>query len=100
MLHFYDGQIKSPLLPVVVITVVGFGIALVVMSLFSMTVATILQCFLADEELHKSEGGAKFTPSLLQRFLASVDAREAGVQQPSVMGVDGPVGGQPISIVQ
>ena len=100
LLHFYDGQIKSPLLPVVVITVVGFGIALVVMSLFSMTVATILQCFLADEELHKSEGGAKFTPSLLQRFLASVDAREAGVQQPSVMGVDGPVGGQPISIVQ
>jgi len=100
LLHFYDGQIKSPLLPVIVMCIIAFGIALVVMSLFSMTVGTILQCFLADEELHKTEGGAKFTPSLLQRFLASADAREAGVQQPGVVGVAGPVGGQPISIVQ
>ena len=101
LLHFYDGQIKTPLLPVIVICLVGFGIGLVVLSLFSMSVAAILQCFIIDEELHKSEGGAKFTPALLQRFLASVDAREAGIQQQAVVaGPGGPVGGQPISIVQ
>jgi hypothetical protein len=100
LLQFYDGQIKSPLLPVIIISLTGFGIGLIVISLFSMSVTAILQCFLIDEEVHKLEGGAKFTPSLLQRFLSSVEARAVGVHSQQYGLPQGPVGGQPISIVQ
>jgi hypothetical protein len=98
--YFYDGKIRSPLLPVIVMCIVGFGIGLVVMSLLSTTVAAILQCFLADEELHKAEGGAKFTPALLQRFFISAEAKDAGIQQNHGGAPAEPIGGQPISIVQ
>lgn len=69
--QFYDGQISSPIIPTLACLIMGYFIGSVVISVFSLSVDSILQCYLADEELHKSEGGAKYTPSELQSFLSS-----------------------------
>ena len=68
--HFYDGQIASPVIPTVAFLIMGYLIGSVVISVFSLSVDSILQCFISDEELHKSEGGAKYTPLQLETFLA------------------------------
>lgn len=68
--HFYDGQIASPIIPTLVCLIMGYFIGSVVISVFSISVDSILQCFVSDEELHKSEGGAKYTPKELESFLS------------------------------
>ena len=98
---WFDGKIKSPIVPVAVMLVLGYSIGSIVISVFSIAVDAILQCFVSDEELHKAEGGAKFTPVLLQQFISSDDGKAAGVEQPHVVGVGNPsVGGQPVNVVQ
>ena len=100
LLHFYDGKITSPIVPVAIFCVIGFAIGLITISIFSISSASILICFLADDEMHREEGGAKFTPTLLQRFLVSPEAKEMEVMQnPVVTASAPPVGGQPITIV-
>lgn len=85
---WYDGQIKSPILPVFAMVIIGYSIGKIVISVFSISVDSILQCFCSDEELHHSEGGAKFTPQLLQTFLDSDDAKSCGVGGKGVVQVN------------
>lgn len=73
---WFDGQLTSPIAPIVVFIITGYCIGSVVISVFSIAVDSILQCFVSDEELHKSEGGAKFTPTILQQFLSSKQMRQ------------------------
>jgi len=89
----YDGQLKSPIAPVLIILLMGYFVGSIVISVFSVAVDSILQCFLADEELHKTEGGAKYTPSQLVTFLKS--------NRPKDMKQDGSVkpGGQSVQVV-
>jgi solute carrier family 44 (choline transporter-like protein), member 2/4/5 len=66
---WFDGQLTSPIGPLLVIFVVGYCIGSIVISVFSISVDAILQCFVCDEEMNKDDGGAKFTPALLQKFV-------------------------------
>jgi hypothetical protein len=93
----YDGELKSPIAPLLVIFVIGYCIGSIVISVFSIAVDAILHCFLADEEMHKTEGGAKYTPSKLAKFLKSGAAKDAKV----VNSADSVVkpGGQSVQVV-
>ena len=66
---WYDGQIKSPIAPLALIFIMGYCLGSIVISVFSISVDSIFQCFLADEEMNKTQGGAKHTPSQLDSFL-------------------------------
>lgn len=70
-----DASVKSTG-PMVVYGTIGWVVGRVTMSVFGLAVDTSLQCFLADEELHKSSGGAKYSPGLLKSFVkqAAIDA--------------------------
>ena len=85
---WFDGQLTSPIAPVIIFLIIGYCIGSVVISVFSIAVDSILQCFVSDEELHKTEGGAKFTPKLLQQFLSSKEIKEeANIQDQPVVAV-------------
>ena len=101
LLRFYDGEITSPILPVGIFCIIGFAIGLITISLYSITTSSIIVCFLADDEMHRTEGGAKFTPTLLQRFLSGPEAKELEIKQSPVISASPsePIGGQPITIV-
>ena len=64
----YDNQITSPILLICVFVFVGYLIGGLVMSLFSTSVATILQCYFIDAEVN---GNAKFAPNTLSAFIVS-----------------------------
>ena len=83
----FDGKLTSPIGPVIIFIIMGYCIGSVIISVFSISVDSILQCFVSDEEIHKTEGGAKFTPKLLQQFLSSKQAKqEANIQDQPVVG--------------
>ena len=67
--QWYAGQLTSPILLVIGFIIIGFFIGGLIMNIMSQATSTILQCFLIDEEVHKDEGGAKYTPSQLATFL-------------------------------
>lgn len=62
-----DGSLKSPIMPCVVFVVIGYILGAIVMQVFAMSVDTILQCFVAEEE--KTGGQGKNTPEILKGFL-------------------------------
>ncbi|KAF4722985.1 hypothetical protein FOZ63_024213 [Perkinsus olseni] len=65
----YDGDINSPVVPIVIYVVVGYVVGKLITNVFGLAVDSMLQCFVADEELNKSCGGAQSTPPLLKNFL-------------------------------
>jgi len=70
LLGMYGDKINSPIGPVIIYVIIGYVIAQLFMNVFSLAVDATLQCFVADEELNKSSGGAKSTPSQLQSFVS------------------------------
>ncbi|KAF4670059.1 hypothetical protein FOZ61_001888, partial [Perkinsus olseni] len=68
-LEMYDGEINSPVVPIVIYVVVGYVVGKLITNVFGLAVDSMLQCFVADEELNKSCGGAQSTPPLLKNFL-------------------------------
>ncbi|KAF4670391.1 hypothetical protein FOL47_002068 [Perkinsus chesapeaki] len=69
-LEMYDGEINSPIVPIAIYVVVGYVVGKLITNVFGLAVDSMLQCFVADEELNKSSGGAQCTPPLLRDFLA------------------------------
>lgn len=51
----YQDELHSPVLPTVVFLFLAYVIAALFMSVYSMACDTILHCFLADEEMCKSQ---------------------------------------------
>eukprot|EP01015_Nassula_variabilis_P032901 TRINITY_DN779_c0_g1_i6.p1 TRINITY_DN779_c0_g1~~TRINITY_DN779_c0_g1_i6.p1 ORF type:complete len:357 (-),score=60.90 TRINITY_DN779_c0_g1_i6:124-1155(-) len=60
-------QISSPILPTIAFIIVGYVIADLFMTVYSMSVDTVLQCFLVDEEAH--DGRATNAPGDLKNIL-------------------------------
>jgi solute carrier family 44 (choline transporter-like protein), member 2/4/5 len=69
LVTWYDGDIHSPVMPVICFIIIGYVIGGFVMGVYTLAVDASLQCFLFDEELHSEFGGAKYTPSQLQEFV-------------------------------
>jgi len=67
----YKYEISSPIIPVLFMFIIGWLVAKLFMGVFSLAVDATLQCFVADEELHKAGGGggAQFTPEELKPFI-------------------------------
>ncbi|EER11601.1 ctl transporter, putative [Perkinsus marinus ATCC 50983] len=68
-LEMYDGEINSPVVPIIIYVVVGYVVGKLITNVFGLAVDSMLQCFVADEELNKASGGAQCTPPLLKKFL-------------------------------
>lgn len=64
-------EISNPYFPTFFCFVIGFLVSKLFMGVFALAVDATLQCFVADEELHKSGGGggAQFTPEELKPFV-------------------------------
>ena len=72
-----DDEISSPWLLVAMFVIMGYVTAKLFMNVFGLAVDTILQCFVADEELHSggTGGGAQYTPEELKVFLKDKDKK-------------------------
>ena len=70
-------QVSSPLVPAIVMFIIGYMIGSIFMSIFSIGSNTILQCFIMDLEIAevKHDGGADHQPQSLQGFVNEVEAR-------------------------
>lgn len=64
-----EDAISNPWLNVFLYAVMGYIAAKLFMMVFGLAVDATLQCFIADEELAKNEGGAQHTPDELKPFL-------------------------------
>ena len=73
-----DPEISSPWVCVAIFVVMGYVVSKLFMNVFGLSVDTILQCFVADEELHSSGGGggAQYTPEELKVFLKDKDKKK------------------------
>jgi hypothetical protein len=91
---WYDGEIKSPIAPLALIFIMGYCLGSIVISVFSISVDSIFQCFLADEEMNKNQGGAKHTPSQLDSFLKHNDIKVVPAESGSAK-----TGGQNVQVV-
>jgi Plasma-membrane choline transporter len=63
---FGDNKVSSPILPIMAFIVIGYLIGNVIMSVYSVSVSTILQCYFVDAEVNS---GAKYAPSTLRTVL-------------------------------
>jgi hypothetical protein len=67
---YEDGELYSVWLLTFFYFVIGFVIAKLFMMVFGLAADSVLQCFIADEEINsKTEGGAKNTPEELKAFM-------------------------------
>merc|ERR1711908_257775 len=62
-------DLNSPIGPVVMIMILSWFTASMFMNIFGMAISTILQCFIADEEMFDS--GTRFATSELASFIDS-----------------------------
>ena len=66
----YEDELHSPIFPCIVFFLIGYVIASLFMAVYSMAIDTILQCFLADEELNeKYSRPPEHSPPQLRSFL-------------------------------
>lgn len=63
----HPDDISSPVLPTILYVIVGYISAKLIMNVFGLAVDTVLQCFVANEELG---GSSDFTPTQLSTFMA------------------------------
>ncbi len=70
-------RITSPIIPAIACALIGYVIASIFMSIFSIASNTILQCFILDTEIAqiKSDGGANHQPQCLQGFVDAIEDR-------------------------
>jgi hypothetical protein len=67
-----EEALDSPILPLLIIFMIGYVVGAVFISVFSVTSNTILQCFLVDTDISDQEGkgaGAKHRPPALEAFI-------------------------------
>jgi len=62
-------DLTSIVAPCLIFVMIGYCVGTMVMSVFAMSVDTVLQCFVADEELAKGSDRKHITPSGLAAFL-------------------------------
>jgi hypothetical protein len=62
-------DLTSIVAPCLIFVMVGYCVGTMVMSVFAMSVDTVLQCFVADEELAKGSDRSHVTPKGLAPFL-------------------------------
>eukprot|EP00920_Eleutheroschizon_duboscqi_P017713 GHVT01042350.1.p1 GENE.GHVT01042350.1~~GHVT01042350.1.p1 ORF type:complete len:703 (-),score=33.09 GHVT01042350.1:972-3080(-) len=66
----YKNEISGLVIPTALFAAIGIVIAALYMEVLAMSIDGTLQCYLADEEIHKSVGShAQFTPGPLQTFM-------------------------------
>lgn len=69
-------NLHSPMIPTVCCFVLSMFIAIIFMSVYDMSIDTILQCFFLDEELAKSNANyVGHQPSYIKELMGEVDAR-------------------------
>ena len=67
---YWADKIHSPIFPTVVYVLIAYTISGLFMSVYGMACDTILQCFLADEELSaKNRGAPSHSPEILSEFM-------------------------------
>lgn len=77
----WKNDIHSPIFPTVVFILIAYAISGLFMSVYGMACDTILQCFLADEELSsKNRGGPSHSPELLSDFMGKERQKDQGAR--------------------
>ena len=77
----YKDEIHSPIFPMVVYILIAYTISGFFMSVYGMACDTILQCFLADEELcAKNRGAPSHSPELLVDFMGRERDKDQGAR--------------------
>jgi hypothetical protein len=71
----HPDDISSTVLPVILYVIVGYVTAKLLMNVFGLAVDTILQCFVANEEMG---GSGEYTHPSLRNFMASHNEDEGG----------------------
>ena len=72
-LFLSETPVSSPIVPALIMLLIAFIVAGIFVSIFDTGANTILQCYLIDMDVSKSQGlgaGKKHIPAGLQRFLA------------------------------
>mmetsp|Transcript_30222 Transcript_30222/g.87842 ORF Transcript_30222/g.87842 Transcript_30222/m.87842 type:complete len:750 (-) Transcript_30222:1176-3425(-) len=82
----YDARLSSPIGPTVLGCFAGFVVGGEVLDVFAISVDTILQCFVADEEMTGKGQGGVFTPAPLREFFQQ---ETEGVCCPCACGAKG-----------
>eukprot|EP00825_Cyclidium_porcatum_P018701 TRINITY_DN2128_c0_g1_i2.p1 TRINITY_DN2128_c0_g1~~TRINITY_DN2128_c0_g1_i2.p1 ORF type:complete len:412 (-),score=21.78 TRINITY_DN2128_c0_g1_i2:104-1339(-) len=74
---YYKDHLFSPLLPSIACFIVSYLVGCLFMSVYGMSIDTILQCSCADEELMKKEQkGPQHTPGPLQEYFDNIAKRQ------------------------
>ena len=64
-IHFrYRDDISSPVLPMIVIFIVGYAVGALFMAVFEVAMDTVFLCFLIDEKLHANSGSMNASKGL------------------------------------
>lgn len=61
---FLGDELHSPVGPALFVVVLSFFVGDMFMNIFSMVISTILQCFIADEEMFEGSGGSYSSDTL------------------------------------
>jgi len=75
----HKDEVSSPVLPVLLMIMMGWCSAKLVMNVFGLAVDTVLQCFVADEEMNKDRTEkSECTPEQLGKFMDDPGNKSAG----------------------
>ena len=68
-IEYFEGKLSSPVAPVVVFALIGYGISSIFMSVFEMTADCLIIFYLEDEKRHGSRN-LMHSPEVLHEFMS------------------------------
>merc|ERR1712154_745566 len=60
----YKSELSSPILPLVVVFIIAYGVAQMFLTVYDTAIDTIFLCFLLDEKHNKANGQMRADPDL------------------------------------
>jgi len=76
LMAMHENDISSPIFPVFIFVCMGYVMASLTLNVYAMAVDSMLQCYVADEEM--GGGEAKFTPPDLKGFVQKNKGEDKG----------------------
>jgi len=77
--HMLGSEVHSPIAPVIFIVIISYFVGSMFMEVFRMTMSTLIQCFIADEELFEAKDEC-FAESDLKEWISKNSSTKSKVQ--------------------
>ena len=67
--HFHSDEVKNLVVPTLIVAIIAGFVAIMFFEVFGMGTTVLLQCFIADEEMHKDDPENCFADGDLKKYL-------------------------------